>query len=131
MIRISYSAPDEAQLSGDRTGFAALLAELRSMISTEGDDVRVAADTRFNPAPYDQRLVAIEFRRALGATCVSVSGKVLRVSGSKENLALFGSWLDFERETAPTHRHYDYLDGEPWVARDSVPLVISLECDEE
>jgi len=129
MIRISYSAPDEIELAGTKSDFAALWAELQSCLSTTAEVAKVSADREFDPAPYAARLDSIEFRRGSGPSCVSVEDDVLRISGSAENLALFGSWIDFERASAPRHSHYEYYDGNQWVARDSLPLVISLERD--
>ena len=129
MVRISYSAPDDIELAGTKGDFAALWAELQSFLSAANETAKVPADPDFDPAPYETRLDAIEFRCSGGPNNVSVGGDVLRVTGSNENLALFGSWLDFERATAPQHSHYEYYDGNQWVAPDSLPLVISLERD--
>lgn len=126
MIRISYTAPDEIELAGIKSDFEGLRAELRACLSASAEVASIPADLDFAPAPYEARLATIEFVRGSGRNTISVDGDILRVSGSYENLALFGSWLDFERATAPQHFHYEYYEGNQWVAPDSLPLVISL-----
>lgn len=129
MIRIRYSSPDEVELAGCKGDFEALLEHLQSFLNSHAEVAETAADPSFNPAPYDSRLRAIEFIRRSGPVTVSVEGEVLRVSGSSDNLKLFESWLEFDGCSAPYHCHYDYYEGNPWIAPASLPLVISLEPD--
>ena len=129
MIRISYSAPDEIEVAGTKGDFEALSAELQSFFFSSSKVAKIPADSDFDLTPYASRLEAIEFHRGSGPNCVSVVQAALRVSGSDENLALFGSWFDVERVTAPQHSHYEYCEGNQWVAPHSLHLVISLERD--
>jgi hypothetical protein len=60
---------------------------------------------------------------------VEVVGDEVRIEGSADALVALASFFDFDdREGLPSHRHFEYFEGnDAWVHSDSVPLVVSAE----
>jgi hypothetical protein len=56
-------------------------------------------------------------------------GQTLQVSASPQNLKVLACNLEYFTPGMPpgAHIHLDAIDGEPAIAADSIPVVVSLE----
>ena len=75
------------------------------------------------PAPYAQALTELEIITGSGPVEVSVRGSSVIVTGSPERLEAFGSFFAAAAEGG--HAHFEWFDGNAFVAQTSVPLVIT------
>lgn len=58
---------------------------------------------------------------------VSVMGDSLVASGSAESFKSFASYFDFSPDaTEQHHNHHEYFDGNKYIHRASIPLVIGI-----
>ena len=126
-IRYSLNAGLEIQvrqqeLEEIRQTLLAFLASSQTHLSFTG-----AND--FNPAPYDEVLEIWKIEKAVGpAKFVIADNKVLCLSGSAKNLENFMSFLRFGFDDSKgAHNHYEYHEGNKWIASDSEPVIIALQ----
>jgi len=88
----------------------------------------VEGETDFDPEPYDTRLKRMIIAKAEGPVKVSLfnAGQLL-AEGSGDNLSKLASFFDFPLNSQRGHHaHYEYYEGNEWIAADSVPLVICV-----
>jgi len=97
----------------------------------EGDHCTVSLETNHgvDPFPYSSVAQKLLFIKKQCPTKVSLlSKKTVLIEGSPENLKQLASFVDFEPEASSgRHAHYEYYDGNEWIASDSIPLVISIK----
>lgn len=94
----------------------------------EGQSCKFVANTQADPAPYDRVLAAFEATASEGKVRISVSGDCLTCSGRPDYLACFASFFMFADSDPPgTHFHYEWWEGNEYIAPDSRPLVITVE----
>lgn len=106
-------------------------AELRAVADclagmAVGQSCAFAADTAADPAPYTRVLAPFRVVASGGPVRVSVAGDELLAAGSPEMLARLASFFAFSDEARRgTHYHYEWWEGNEYIAADSRPLVIS------
>jgi hypothetical protein len=129
MLRISYTPPLDLDLSGSRADLESLRAAVLALIEEGEGEHSVAASTQGDASPYALFLGSLRVRVGAGPTVVKVEDESeLVVEGSLENLDRFCSFLAVGPDEARGwHYHYEYFDGNPYIDRDAIPLVISLE----
>lgn len=119
-MKILYSSPDDLVLVGTERELAAL----RETIETAGPlDIRIPARP-VDPEAYSQALDQLVVEATQGPTRVEVDGNVIRISGSLQNLKRFSAFL---QPVAGFHSHFEWHADNPFVAEDSIPLVIQCE----
>jgi hypothetical protein len=92
-----------------------------------GAEFSIGADAGADPRPYDQCLAALEVRVTDGPVRVATSGDYVVVTGGVPTIRTFGSCFRFDEGAARgMHCHHEWFEGNDYVARDSVPLVISV-----
>lgn len=129
MLEIRYSNLNEVDISGKVND----LQEVRQIIINlaEGDHCTVAlfADPAIEPAPYDSVIQKMLLMKGDGPTKISLlNEKTVRIEGLPENLKRLASFFDFDwGAAAGQHLHYEYYEGNEWIAADSIPLVISVQ----
>lgn len=129
MLEIRYSNQCEFDISGK---FADLQRVRQTIIDlAEGDHCSVAlfADAEIYPAPYDFVIQKLLLMKGQGLTKVSLlNEKTIKVEGLPEKLERLASFFDFALASATgQHSHYEYHEGNEWVAPDSISLVISVK----
>lgn len=123
MIKIRFSPPASLDISAEASELAALRATVLELVAGRRPPLEVAADTTFDSHPYEACLGLLRVSRSDGPTKVAVAPDgAVDVSGSPSNLEAFASFLECE---AGSHNHYEYYEGNSWIAPDSVPLVVS------
>jgi hypothetical protein len=115
----------ELDLSASAVELRRLAAALANL--APGERRRFAADTSTDPAPYARLLAWLEVGASGGAVRVRVVGDTLHVSGSPSGLGTFASFLEFPNGArSGTHHHYEWWEGNEYIAADSRPLVVSV-----
>jgi hypothetical protein len=129
MLRIRYAPPLSLDLSGSQTDLESLRAAVLALIQEGEGEYRVAASTEGNAFPYTLFLGSLRVRVGAGPTLVKVVDESeLVVEGSPKNLGRFCSFLVVGPDPVRDwHCHYEYFEGNPYIDRDSIPLVVSLE----
>ena len=129
MIEIRYTAPDELDISGTVEELQAVRREILSLIQSDLDQVSFAADSSIEPRPYDLALKKLVIVKSQRPTEISFRNEnEIHIEGAPDCLEAFASYLDFKPEAGKgVHSHYEYYDGDKWVAPDSIPLVISVK----
>jgi hypothetical protein len=130
MIEIR-ATQDEADLSGSVEDLRGLREAILRLIDSSDRTLVVAASSSLDPSPYAFALPKLMVVRSSGPSQVQVENQqVLIVSGADENLARFASWFDFDPEaTVGVHAHFEHLPGNPYVAHDSLPLIVSVSAE--
>lgn len=127
MLRISFTPPDELDISGTAPALKAVLAQLNALANGDETEVFIPVDKNANPAPYDESLNALVGHVTTGPTKVSVIDNCLEVVGSQASFAEFASFFSFDEYTSEgAHNHHEYFDGNTYIHPKSVPLVISI-----
>lgn len=116
----------ELELSGsvqELHGIGEAIVKLR-----DGEICRFNADLMTDPAPYDRCLVAFQISATGGRVKLVVIGNELTATGSPEMLEKFASFFSFaDAGCEPgTHCHHEWHEGNPYIAEDSRPLVVSV-----
>ena len=92
-----------------------------------GESISVHADAAADPRPYQRSLAAFEARISDGPVRVALSGDRVVVTASVPMMRTFASYFRFEPGSPRgTHAHHEWFDGNEYVARDSVPLIVSV-----
>lgn len=127
MIVISYTSPDELEISGTAQDLTVVLTQLNFLANGEQTEVFIEANKNARPAPYDEVLNALIARVTAGPTKVSVFGKHVEVVGSQTFFDSFASFFRFdEHASTGEHHHHEYYEGNSYVHPDSVPLVVGI-----
>ena len=80
-------------------------------------------------APYTSLLGLLRVVASTGAVCVRLVEDALATEGDPTMLQKFASFFSFQVSlvTVPrVHRHFEWFEGNEYVARESFPLVIGL-----
>lgn len=116
----------EVEVAGDAEGLAALVALLR-----DGKGTVPCDDGPDDVYPVVLRRIRVELQAepALLDIQVDEGSLTLVVSGGEEALDIIASNTESLAEEGAfgQHDHYDYYEGNPYIAKDSVPLVVQLE----
>ena len=129
MIEIRYSAPHYLDISGTVDELQLVRREIFDFIQSGVSDISFDADSGIDPTPYASSLSKLVIRKGQHQTKVSLmNGAEIHVEGSPNCLEAFASFFDFALSARKgEHLHYEYYEGNEWVASDSMPLVISVK----
>ena len=122
-------SPGEVDISGSTADLCSVRERVLAFLpSSEETLVMSDVEREFDPRPYAQGIGAFEIRKTSGPARVSTDGaSVVRVEGAPENIEQFMSWFDVPRDArSGWHRHYDCLDGSPYVAKDCLDVIIGV-----
>jgi hypothetical protein len=129
MLEIRYSNQNEVDISGEADDLQRVRQTIIDL--AEGDHCTVAlfADIGIRPDPYDSVIQKMLLMKGEGPTKISLlNEKTIKVEGLPENLKRLASFFDLESGvTTGQHSHYEYYEGNEWIAADSIPLVISVK----
>jgi hypothetical protein len=129
MIQISYSPPNHLEISGNPDALQTLQRILLDLAATRaGKIVEISVDAAFDPAPYERALAKMVIRVGRGPTNITLQGDAgVYVEGSPDNLERLASFFDFALDAGEgQHQHYEYFEGNEYIAPDAIPLVIHL-----
>ena len=92
-----------------------------------GAELSIGASAAADPRPYKRCLAALQAKATDGPVRVALSDDRVVVTGSVAMMRTFASYFRFDATASRgTHNHHEWFDGNDYVARDSVPLVISV-----
>jgi CelD/BcsL family acetyltransferase involved in cellulose biosynthesis len=119
-------ADEQLEISGSPGELNAIADAIERMEA--GAVLSSGADAAADPRPYKRCLTALVARITEGPVRVALSGDRVVVTGSAAMMRAFASYFRFDAG-APrgTHHHYEWFDGNDYVAPDSAPLVVSVE----
>ena len=129
MIEIRYSNQEDVEIAASIEGLKHLHDAILALIGRDIPEIYFDADRTIRPEPWKS------VGRGLNVICkekkparVSISKDgILTIEGSDENLEGFASFLLFAKEAANgSHSHFEFHEGNEYVAPDSIPLVISV-----
>jgi hypothetical protein len=129
MIEIRYSAPNEVDISGTVDELQFVRREILNLTQSDASQIIIDADSDIDPAPYKSVLSKLIILKTDCSTKVSLKDeKEIQVEGSPDCLAGLASFFDFNLDDGKgAHSHYEYYEGNQWIAPDSMPLVISVK----
>ena len=129
---IIRATDDEVDVSGSSYELQQVRAAIRRFAACSDPVRNIPADATADPTPYQFALRELRLLRTGERTRVSISNQMsLVVSGPAENLRKFSSWFAFSPDApAGSHNHFERLPGDPYVAEDAVPLLISVEAQQ-
>jgi hypothetical protein len=134
MIEIRYSTKrgivsDMADISGSWRDFETLRRLLLKFLNGNAEKIFVDADKTADSEGWDFILEGLEMNQNGDFVKVSVmENKILNIKGSKENLDIFISWLEFDENTiSGYHSHYEYFEGNEYIDSKSIPLIIRVK----
>ena len=128
MLVIRWSPPNELDISASAIELREVALAVQSIAHGHVEGRSFIADQTVDAAPYEACLKGLTIRRGTGPVRVSVESAEVKVLGSPGTLAAFSSFFDFP-DDAPfgSHSHHEWFEGNDFVAKDSVPLVVSVE----
>jgi hypothetical protein len=130
MIQIRYSSPNQLEISGNIDGLQTVQQALLNLARSRSSGItEIFADPLSDPAPYDHALLKLTIQVGQGPTTIAVpENDSVLIMGSPDNLERLASFFDFSsNESTGAHAHYEYHEGNPYIAPDAIPLVISLQ----
>jgi hypothetical protein len=129
-MRIYHTPLQDPMVLDSLRGINAVHIRLRKFLSSNEPRIIFEADCSGNPEPYAEFLGALEFEIGAGPTVVSISGaNHLRVSGSRENLAIYAEHFAFRETEEGSHHHPESLDRPGYVAHNSLSTIIEVDTD--
>ena len=128
MIEIRYTNPEGFDICGTGQELRGIRQGICNLISSDGETLIIEAATGYNPAPYNEVFSRMVIKKGTGPTRASISNeKELLIEGAIEKLEAFASFFNFELgDREGLHTHYEYFEGNNWIASDSIPLVIGV-----
>jgi hypothetical protein len=130
MIQIRYSSPNQLEISGNIDGLQMVQQVLLNAAQSRSPGItEIFADPVSDPSPYDHALSKLAIQVGLGPTTIAVlENNSVLITGSPDNLECLASFFDFSsNESAGMHSHYEYYEGNPYIAAEAIPLVVSLQ----
>jgi hypothetical protein len=122
VIREADGQLDISASPGELNGIADRIEQLSA-----GDELSFGADAASDPKPYTRCLVALDVRGTDGPVRVALVDDRVVATGSASMMQKFASFFRFEATASRgTHNHHEWFDGNEYIARDSVPLVVSV-----
>ena len=127
MIELRYSAPNELDIAGTVPELADVQQAVQEGAKSSGACIELEANSSIDPSPYEEVLSKLVVETAVGPMKVSVRNGTIRIAGSPDCLDALASFLKFKPDAQKgDHSHYEYYEGNQWIAPDSVPLVFSV-----
>lgn len=129
MIEIRYSTPSDLEISGVPEELQFVRREILALLKSEVSQIVFEADSNVESAPYSSVLSKLVIAKGHCPTRVSLKNeKEIYVEGSPNYLEAFASFFDFKTNAGKgKHSHYEYYEGNDWIAPDSIPLVINVK----
>ena len=129
MLEIRYSAPYDLDISGTVDELQLVRREILALLKSDATRISFEADSAIEPSPYNVALSKLVVEKGQCPTKVSLRNeKEIHVEGSPYCLEGFASFFDFKPDAGKgAHSHYEYYEGNEWVAPDSIPLVIGVK----
>jgi hypothetical protein len=129
MLEIRYSNQNEVDISGEADDLRKVRQAIIDLADGDHCTVALFADPEINPHPYDSVIQKLLLMKGEGPTKISLlNEKTVKVEGLPENLKRLASFFDFGTGVVKGHHsHYEYHEGNEWIAADSIPLVISVK----
>ena len=127
MIELRYSVSDELDIPGTVPELQDVrLAVLE--VAKSGACIEIDADSSIDPNPYDAALSKLIIATDVRPGNVSVDDSVVHITAAPNCLEALASFLDFKPNAQKGHHtHYEYYEGNKWIASDSVPVVFSVK----
>jgi hypothetical protein len=128
MIEIRYAAPNEVDISGTADELQSVRQAILDLAQSDASQITIDADSVIDPTSYKSALSKLIIRKAECPTKVSLKNeREIQVEGTADCLEAFASFFDFNSDDRKgAHSHYEYYEGNRWIAPDSMPLVISV-----
>jgi hypothetical protein len=117
-MRIRHSEMSGIEISGSEKE----LGQIAHALTRRGQS-RFPAESAFDPAPYDEVLTALEISPSSGPTLVTVAEARVILGGAPEYLEQLATF--FTSVTTDEHVHFEWFEGNSFVSRESIPLVIT------
>lgn len=129
MLEIRYSAPYSLDFSGTVDELQMVRREVLDLIASDSTRISFQANDAIEPAPYNSALSKLVIVKGQCPTRVSLEQETeIHVEGLPYCLEAFASFFDFKTDYVKgAHSHYEYYEGNEWIAPDSIPLVISVK----
>jgi hypothetical protein len=126
-MRVRFAEDQGIELEGTAAELQSLYEAVSMYVRGGAGPIIVEADTSFDPAPYAAALPRLVITRVGGPARVSVHSGEMHIEGSEDALDAFASFLMFGDEaTLGSHSHFEYYEGNPIIAPESEPLVITV-----
>jgi hypothetical protein len=127
VIAILYSPPGDLDISGTPLELTQVQKAVLELLRSTQRELRVEANTSCDPRPYKQTLAELIIRRGTGPVLISVVDTSVVAEGDDTCLEAFASWFVWPPDAKfPAHGHYEYFEGNEWIATGSIPLVIGV-----
>jgi hypothetical protein len=127
MIELRYTPPNGLDITGTVPELGAVRSVVLEAAKSTAAHFEINADASIDPSPFDATLSRLVVETGTGPTKVSVTNDAIHIVGSPSCLETLASFLNFKPDAQKgDHAHYEYYEGNQWIAPDSVPLVFSL-----
>ena len=116
-------------------GGVGALRRFAELLSADVPSYVLALDTSQTAriAPYDHLLTAIHIMHNAGLVCISRSGSVLEIAGSRQKVKVLSDNLTRFADSVEsgtgreTHLHIEYFPDHYYLAASSLPIVVTSE----
>jgi len=128
MIELRYSPPYELDITGTVPELCDLRGAVLEAAKSTAAHVELNADASIDPSPYDATLSRLVVETGTGPTKISVTNGAIYIIGSPTCLEWLAAFLNFKPDAQKgDHTHYEYYEGNKWIASGSVPVVFNVK----
>jgi hypothetical protein len=127
-MRIYFSDGQDPMLLDSLAGMKTLHEQLVRFIESDETVLTLAADHSGLPRPYSRLLLGFQIRKAVGPIRLELTPqRWLSLSGSKENLARYVAFFQFDDSEEGAHHHPEHVHIDGYLAPGSMSLIIEVD----
>ena len=129
MLEIRYSNQNGIEISGSASLLSEIARSVYDLLESDSESIVFQANQTIDPSPYSSVLKRLKIIKGDQPAIASIIGEEVVVEGSIESLRAFASFFEFESDAAKNdHSHFEYeeYEGNRFVSRGSIPMVISV-----
>lgn len=130
MLEIRYSNQNDIEVSGSASLLSEIANSVYELLESDSESIVFQANPTIDPSPYSSVLKRLRIIKSDQPAMASIiDEEEVVVAGSVESLRAFASLFEFESDAAKNdHSHFEYeeYEGNRFVTRGSIPMVISV-----
>jgi hypothetical protein len=123
-MNLRHTPPRDLELAGSREELIALSKVIE--VTAKSGAQRSIPIPLADPFPFHRALSHLVIVPAEGPVMISIQGDDVHITGAARNMERFASQLAFEAGARQTLRNFEWFPGNDFVAKDSIPMVISV-----
>jgi hypothetical protein len=128
MIKLRYSPNSGVSIEGSSEELLAIKTRILDLAGVGTGEIELYGDSTGSPSPYDRWLERVVICSGSGRILALVAAnRAFNLTANPECLRVLASFFSVPEGAQPGwHTHLEFYLGNPWIAENSEPTVISL-----